>query len=268
MVKSNRRSRIMLFLALAILILITAGFVYAKFIPATPDYSISVTNSSYYVPVTYSIDRSTGQSVANNSYYSGNVDALNVTLTIKNQLLAFLLNSDYYHGLKYFVYLKPHSSTDWTYLRGYINGFGDLQTGVGYVPSNDWNTAITLKFSNPYSHPDDKLDFVSNSSGLTYASHPAFIMTIAKNESVDFRIKVGLGTLYTMSMGSSSFSGKYSDWNQQTINLAAGETASSNPSLIDLLILVTLILLIIALILVTKKSRLFKPDKRLAKNTF
>lgn len=88
------------------------------YVPNTPDFTIEITNSSYYVPVTYSVDPSTGQEVANDSYYSGYVDALNVTLTIKNQPLALTTKSDLENGFKYFIDAKPHNSANWTQLTG------------------------------------------------------------------------------------------------------------------------------------------------------
>ena len=147
-------------------------------IPTTPDFTIVITNSSYSVPVTYSIDSSTGQEVANNSYYSGYVDALNVTLTIRNQPLALTTKSDLENGFKYFIDAKPHNSANWTQLIG-----GDW----GVMPSIDSSTILTYQFSNPYFPVNGMREYPQNSSGLTYSPHPLLKVTVAKDEQYRFQ---------------------------------------------------------------------------------
>jgi hypothetical protein len=196
-------------------------------IPLKPEFSIAVTNSSYYVPVTYSIDPSTGQEIANTSYYSDYVDSLNVTITIKNQPLALSVKSDEYNGFKYFIEVKPHNSADWLSFTGYIDGLGHTQVGLGFVPSNSTSTTLAFQFSNPYFPVNDSKEFPANSNGLTYATNPFFPITVAKNEPADFRFRAGIGELYYISMGQLLFKGNYSDWSQLMISMTNGETSTT-----------------------------------------
>jgi hypothetical protein len=196
-------------------------------IPLKPEFSIAVTDNSYYVPVTYSIDPSTGQEIANTSYYSGYVDSLNVTLTIKNQPLALSVESDVYNGFKYFIEVKPHNATDWTSLTGYYDGLGHTQVGLGFVPSNSTSTTLVFQFSNPYFPVNDSKEFPANSNGLTYATNPFFPITVAENEPADFRVRAGVGELDYISMGQLLFKGNYSDWSQLTISMMNGETSTT-----------------------------------------
>jgi hypothetical protein len=193
-------------------------------VPKTPDFTIEITNSSYYVPVTYSVDPYNGQEIANNSFYSGYVDALNATITIKNQLLALSTKSDHDSGFKYFIEVKNHSSTNWAPLGGFLDGFGNPQSGFGYLPSSNAITAITFQFSNPYFPLNYRKESPANSSGLTYAMNPFYPITVAHNETVDFRVRAGIGDLFYYSMGQLGFHGSYSDWNQLTITMTNGET--------------------------------------------
>ena len=197
-------------------------------VPDTPDFTIEITNSSYYVPVTHSVDPSTGQEVANNSYYSGYVDALNVTITIKNQPLALSTKSDEYNGFKYFIELKPHNSVNWTSLTWSLNGLGLYQSGGGFLPSNSTLTTLTFQFSDPYFPVNHRKEYPENSSGLTYATNPFFPTTVNKNEPVDFRVRAGIGDFSYLSMGQLIFEGNYSDWNKQTLTMANGETSTSS----------------------------------------
>jgi hypothetical protein len=196
-------------------------------IPLKPEFSIAVTDNSYYVPVTYSVDPSTGQEIANTTYYSGYVDSLNVTITIKNQPLALSIESDKFNGFKYFIEVKPYNSVDWTSFTGYHDGLGHTQVGLGFVPSNSTLTTLTFQFSNPYFPVNDSKEFPANSSGLTYATNPFFPITVTKNEPADFRVRAGIGELYYISMGQLLFKGNYSDWSQLTISMTNGETATT-----------------------------------------
>lgn len=65
-------------------------------VPSTPTFTVAITNTSYY-------------STTDNSY----VDALNVTITIRNQPLALSVKSDKYNGFKYFIEVKPHNASKW-----------------------------------------------------------------------------------------------------------------------------------------------------------
>lgn len=186
-------------------------------IPSTPYFSITITNSSYFVPVTYSTDPSTGQKIANKSYYSGYVDALNVTIQIENQPLALSIKSNEYSGFKYFIELKPHNSANWTSLTGYLSGLGTYVSGLGFLPSNTSHTELTFQFSNPYFPVNNQKEYPVNSSGLTYATNPFFTVTVAKNETLDFRVRAGIGNFQYISMGQLLYDGNFSDWNQFTI---------------------------------------------------
>lgn len=186
-------------------------------IPSTPYFSITITNSSYFVPVTYSTDPSTGQKIANKSYYSGYVDALNVTIQIENQPLALSIKSNEYSGFKYFIELKPHNSANWTSLTGYLSGLGTYMSGLGFLPSNTSQTQLTFQFSNPYFPVNNQKEYPVNSSGLTYATNPFFTVTVAKNETLDFRVRAGIGNFQYISMGQLLYDGNFSDWNQFTI---------------------------------------------------
>lgn len=186
-------------------------------IPSTPYFSITITNSSYFVPVTYSTDPSTGQEIANKSYYSGYVDALNVTIQIENQPLALSIKSNEYSGFKYFIELKPHNSANWTSLTGYLSGLGTYVSGLGFLPSNTSHTELTFQFSNPYFPVNNQKEYPVNSSGLTYATNPFFTVTVAKNETLDFRVRAGIGNFQYISMGQLLYDGNFSDWNQFTI---------------------------------------------------
>ncbi|MDI9578454.1 MAG: emp24/gp25L/p24 family protein [Thermoproteota archaeon] len=186
-------------------------------IPSTPYFSITITNSSYFVPVTYSTDPSTGQEIANKSYYSGYVDALNVTIQIENQPLALSIKSNEYSGFKYFIELKSHDSANWTSLTGYLSGLGTYVSGLGFLPSNTSHTELTFQFSNPYFPVNNQKEYPVNSSGLTYATNPFFTVTVAKNETLDFRVRAGIGNFQYISMGQLLYDGNFSDWNQFTI---------------------------------------------------
>jgi len=186
-------------------------------IPSTPDFSVTITNSSYFVPVIYSTDPSTGQKIANKSYYSGYVDALNVTIQIENQPLALSIKSNEYSGFKYFIELKPHNSANWTSLTGYLSGLGTYMSGLGFLPSNTSQTQLTFQFSNPYFPVNNQKEYPVNSSGLTYATNPFFTVTVAKNETLDFRVRAGIGNFQYISMGQLLYDGNFSDWNQFTI---------------------------------------------------
>jgi hypothetical protein len=199
-------------------------------IPSTPDFLVTITNSSYFVPVTYSTDPSTGQEIANQSHYSGYVDALNVTIKIENQPLALSIKSNEYSGFKYFIELKPHNSDNWTSLTRYLSGLGTYMSGLGFLPSNTSQTELTFQFSNPYFPVNNQKEYPANSSGLTYATNPFFTVTVAKNEPVDFRVYAGVGDFQYISMGQLLYEGNYSNWNQLTITMASGETATANPS--------------------------------------
>ena len=186
-------------------------------IPSTPDFSVTITDSSYCVPVTYSTDPSTGQEIANKSYYSGNVDALNVTIQIENQPLALSIKSNEYSGFKYFIELKPHNSANWTSLTWYSSGLDTYMSGLGFLPSNTSQTELTFQFSNPYFPVNNQKEYPANSSGLTYATNPFFTVTMPKNEPVDFRVRAGIGNFQYISMGQLLYDGNLSDWNQLTI---------------------------------------------------
>jgi hypothetical protein len=184
--------------------------------PSTPYFSVTITNSSYFVPVTYSTDPSTGQEIANKSYYSGYVDALNATIKIENQPLALSIKSNEYSGFKYFIELKPHNAPNWTSLTGYLSGLDTYMSGLGFLPSNTSQTELTFQFSNPYFPVNNQKEYPFNSSELTYATNPFFTITIAKNEAVDFRVRAGIGNFQYISMGQLQYDGNYSDWNQLT----------------------------------------------------
>jgi len=198
--------------------------------PSTPSFSVAITNSSYYLPVTYSTDPSTGQEIANKSYFSGYVDALNVTITISNQPLALSVKSNEYSGFKYFIEVKPHNSANWTSLTGYKSGLGTYMSGLGFLPSNTSQTDLTFQFSNPYFPVNNEKEYPTNSTGLTYATQPFFTITVAENEPVDFRVRAGIGDFQYISMGQLLYDGNYSDWNQLTITMANGETSTANVS--------------------------------------
>lgn len=93
-----------------------------------PEFTVGITNTSYYVPITYSYDRTTGQMIANTSYYSGYVNALNVTISIKNQPIIQITDSDYRYGFKYIVEFNGISPS------AHLNAFGSAVT-TGFVPS-------------------------------------------------------------------------------------------------------------------------------------
>jgi hypothetical protein len=192
-------------------------------IPAIPNFTVSITNSSYYVPVTYSIDPSTGQEVANNSLFSGYVDALNITIRIKNQPLALSTPSDTFNGFKYFVEINGQS------LSGFPNAFGSPQQGFGYLPSNSEYTTLTFQFSNPYfdENHDYRNEYPTNSSGLTHARTLLYPITVAKNQPVAVGVNAVIGSFYYLSMGQLMFDGNNSNWNTLTITMADGVTANA-----------------------------------------
>lgn len=228
--------------------------------PSTPDFLVTITNSSYFVPVTYSIDPSTGQEIANKSYYSGYVDALNVTITIENQPLALFINSNEYSGFKYFIELKPHNFANWTSLTWYSSGLGTYMSGLGFLPSNTSRTELTFQFSNPYFPVNNQKEYPANSSGLTFATNPFFTITVNKNEPVDFRVRAGVGNFQYISMGQLLYDGNYSDWNQLTIRMANGETVAANlspspsPTVPELswLVIVPLLLLVFSIAVIVR----------------
>jgi hypothetical protein len=213
-----------LILAMSCLTLLVAKSTNAQYssptaMPSTPDFTLAITNSSYYVPPT-----------TNTSYYSGYVDALNITITIKNQPLALSVESNEFSGFKYWIEVKSHDSTNWTSLTWIQDGFGTYNTGLGFLPSNAQQTELTFQFSNPYFPVNGGKEHPANSSGLSYATNPFFPVTVAKDELLDFRVRAGIGDFSYLSMGQLVFNGNYSDWNQLTIIMADGETSASNPS--------------------------------------
>jgi hypothetical protein len=190
-------------------------------VPSTPNFTVTITNSSYFVPVTYSIDPSTGEEIVNKTYYSGYVDALNVTLAINNQPLALSTNPDINNGFTYYIEAKPHISANWT----------KLTPDEGILPSRGQDTTLTYQFSNPYFPIGNEKNYTHYSSGLTYSPNPFVDITVNRGELIDFRVKAGIGTRFWLSMGQGIvFNGNYSDWNQLTITMASGETATANLS--------------------------------------
>lgn len=223
-------------------------------VPYSPDFTVAITNSSYYVPVTYSVDPSTGQEIANRSYFSGYVDSLNITLTIKNQPLALTTKPDINNGFTYYIEIKPHTSTNWT----------ELTPDEGILPSSGEDTIRTYQFSNPYFPIGNQKEYPHTSSGLTYSPHPFLAVTTNKGEQIEFRVRAGIGTRFWLSMGQGIlFNGNYSDWNQLTITMANGETSAANlsptPSVPELpwLVIIPLmfVILSIAMVLSHRKKR-------------
>ena len=195
-------------------------------IPLAPEFSVELTNSSYFVPVRYSFNSSSGQEIANTSYFSGYVDALNVTITIKNQPLALSVESDVDNGFKYFIEVENNSG-NWASLTGFPNGFNTPQSGFGFLPSSNSSTILTFQFSKPYFPVNGMNEYPNNfSDGLTYATNPFFVITVLKGEPADFRVRAWIGAISYMSMGTLNFKGNFSDWNQLTITMANGETSS------------------------------------------
>ena len=237
-------------------------------IPSTPDFSVTITNSSYFVPVTYSTDPSTGQEIANKSYYSGNIDALNVTITIENQPLALSIQSNEYNGFKYFIELKPHNSANWTSLTWYLSGLGTYMSGLGFLASNTSQTQLTFQFSNPYFPVNGGKEYPANSSGLSYATNPFFSITVSKNEPVDFRVKAGVGNFQYISMGQLLYDGNFSDWNQLTITMANGETSTAiafpSPTVPELswLVIVPLLLSFFSVVVVFRHQKTSNLNKK------
>jgi hypothetical protein len=260
-----------LFLAMSCLPLLTAEFTNAQNTsltsfptPSAPEFSVSITNSSYYVPITYSTDPFNGQKIANGSYYSGFVDALNLTIRIKNQPLALSTQSDLYNGFKYFIEIKNHSSTNWISLTGYVNGLGTVQDGLGFLPSQGSETSLSFQFSAPYFPVNNEKEYPANTSGLTYATTPFFPITVNKDEYIDLRVGAGIGNFQYISMGQLLFSGNYSDWNELTMPLINGETSNVNPSPSPTVpefpvvaILPLFVIMLLAVLMVKSKTRFF-----------
>ena len=79
-------------------------------------------------------------------------------------------------------------------------------------------------------------------------------MTVAKNESVDFRVRAAIGDLNYMSMGQLYFNGNYSDWNQLTITMTNGETSSVPEFSLIVILPLFLSMLFVAMILRHRKT--------------
>jgi hypothetical protein len=175
-----------------------------------PEFTVEVTNTSYYEPITYTYDPTTGQMIANTSYYSGYVDSLNVTISIKNQPIVQTTYSDYRSGFKYFVRFNGISLTD-----------------GGFVPSNGSLTTLSMQFSNPYFSIAGKKNYPDYSSGLTYATNPFYpIITVTRNELVSVQVLLFVGEFVILSLGIFYPEGNFSDWNYVTLPMASGETGS------------------------------------------
>lgn len=203
--------------------------------PSVPQFSVTVTDTSYNVPPTYTNDPNTGQMVINSSYYSGSISALNVTLTIKNQPLA----KSYYswvsgEGFLYFIQVKPHNSTTWT----------DVSSYNGIKPSTADSTMLSFQFSNPYfngfKNDEGYYRYTHYSDGLTYAYGDSFFgsqreyapflpVTIPNGDQVDFRVQAGIGYVVPLTYGP-LFHGNLSDWNTLAITMMNGETSSASPN--------------------------------------
>jgi hypothetical protein len=191
---------------------------YPTLIP--PEFTVDITDTTYYVPITNSYDPTTGQMIANTSYYNGYVDSLNVTISIKNQPIIQTTYSDYRYGFKYIVELNGIS------LAGGLNGFGQVVSG-GFVPSNGSLTTLTLQFSNPYFPIGARTNYPFNSSGLTYATNPIYpIITIGKNALFTVQVQIFDGEVHTGSMGNRFLEGNFSDWNHVTLPMTSGQTVS------------------------------------------
>lgn len=185
--------------------------------PSTPEFTVQITDRSYDIPTTYSIDTYTGKTITHEGY---RVTNKTIDLSIKNQQV-----SQYSDGtgnvtsLYYYVRTKGHfgNETDWNYCPQYGRYYS--------ASSTDYTTIIfnTEGYSSDgksiYAPADSQIDLqVQTCAGYYFAQW-------ISNNNPDHPLDGGMAML---------FHGQKSDWSSiltlNMANAAVSVSASTEPS--------------------------------------
>lgn len=181
--------------------------------PATPEFTIQITDRSYDIPTTYSTDTYTGKTITHQGY---RVENKTVDLIIKNQQV-----SQYSDGtanatnLYYYVRTKGHfgNDTDWNYCPKYGSYYAASFTDYTTII---FNTAGYSPYGESINAPcDSQIDFqVQACAGYYFAQW-------ISNNNFDHPLDGGMAMV---------FHGQKSDWSSiRTLNMADA-TVSVSPS--------------------------------------
>lgn len=180
-------------------------------VPSTPTFTVTLTNTSYAVPTTYSTDPQTGAKITNAGYF---VNRENLTFTIQNQPDA----TDYV-----IRYTTPYA-TGWSYI--YEEDFnGTLSKSSG--------GASTLTFSGTYGSFEigETQQMVQ---GYSFVSYYERSFNFESGASIEFQVQAvnGYNKFEESLFGShTALIGVTSEWsNSQTITIPTGISSTSAPA--------------------------------------
>jgi hypothetical protein len=179
--------------------------------PSVPEFTVKWLNQSYTVPVSYSIDPYTGQSIKHPSYY---VDNSSIQITIKNQ--PFVPYKDTINGwtisLFYNIREKGHYTDTWKNI--YL---------TDELPVASYDSQYTV-----YTYP---VQHYSNAPDEYYLG--SLLVQITEGGQVDFQVQAMIGYVHRILQGSFApyyFNGTQSDWSPtQTVTIPASNV-SPNPT--------------------------------------
>lgn len=176
--------------------------------PSPPEFTVELTNSSYDVPTTYSIDPYTGKNVTHAGYH---VESRNITVTIKNQpFQSYYYTADNWSiNLMYDIRIKGHYSETWSEL---------YRASDGYQLASD-STYTVISFQGNYS-PENGMDFTSETIMTTFPS----------GGQIDFQVEAMIGYVHRVYNPNATsqldlypyvFTGETSGWSEtQTITIS------------------------------------------------
>jgi hypothetical protein len=179
--------------------------------PSVPEFNVKWLNQSYTVPVSYSIDPYTGQSIKHPSYYADNSS---IQITIKNQ--PFVPYKDTINGwtisLFYNIREKGHYTDKWKNI--YL---------TDELPVASYDSQYTV-----YTYP---VQHYSNAPDEYYLG--SLLVQITEGGQVDFQVQAMIGYVHRILQGSFApyyFNGTQSDWSPtQTVTIPASNV-SPNPT--------------------------------------
>jgi len=148
--------------------------------PSVPEFTVTLTDSSYDVPTTYYMD--TYGSGKNETIPGYHVEARTITVTIKNQPFTpfpYYANSPRNVSLMYDIRVKTHYEENWTNIYHPSDGYPLADLGSEY-------TAIS--FQGEYS-PESGLDFDSGWRSLTFLV----------GAQIDFQVEAMIGHISRVS---------------------------------------------------------------------
>jgi hypothetical protein len=184
--------------------------------PSVPEFTVTLVDSSYDVPTTYSTDEYTGETITHEGY---RVERRTIELKIKNHPFspfsiqeapqAAEWNVNFYYNVRY----KGHFSEDW---------HGLYLVSDGYPPQELESEYTVLSYKGGYS-PTEGMSL--ETSGIS--------TTLPAGAKVDFEVEAMIG--YTHRDASTFwapwvFEGETSGWSEtQTITIPAAPSPTSSP---------------------------------------